>query len=625
MQTMYPGKVNSPKALTEDIIGASETTIEVSDGSVLPAAPNLAVLGSGENCETILYTVKTGNILSGITRGFQGTAQEWTAETPIGRNFTEYDNAAMQANIAEIAARFIASDSVVYVSKQGSDSNEGTRPFSPKITIGAAMSGLTGGVVRVLDAGTYTEDVTVPNNVMLDAANATIIGAMTVGNGCSVRAAKIMPSANNTTAVTKTGSEISMVDADVWEGRGAAGTLTGTALAYNSVAGAILYATGRTFNVASSGWGVRDNASDNGHIHLNADDMYLFGNDSVGAEVQGPNSHIVIIAQHIITPNGITGTTALKSSNSSARIEATTNEITAAVAALANMGEVAINCPKITGDLTGSGVSVVGRIVGASPNLPIFTGAGGVLTTKTLAEARTALEVVPALLGNVTYYLSPTGNDTIGDGTAGNPWFSINKANSAIPSNLNGYTATINMAAGTYNYSGTNQNITGCNNGTVILDGAYSGTGAAARPATIIQNAILYVRNSNVVGINSIDLRPNAVRGIVCEGSFVKFINIIITGISTTWGLQLNYQTRASFPYDIASRSYNAINDCILGIVVTDGHLTGYYGVVGTGNTTGTSCSSLVQLPASPDGTTKYLTSNGGRIYVGAQTSVPDY
>lgn len=263
--------------------------------------------------------------------------------------------------------------------------------------------------------------------------------------------------------------------------------------------------------------------------------------------------------------------------------------------------------------------------VGTAAGLPIFTGAGGVLTTKTLAEARTALEVVPALLGNVTYYLSPTGNDTIGDGTAGNPWFSINKANSAIPSNLNGYTATINMAAGTYNYSGTNQNITGCNNGTVILDGAYSGTGAAARPATIIQNAILYVRNSNVVGINSIDLRPNAVRGIVCEGSFVKFINIIITGISTTWGLQLNYQTRASFPYDIASRSYNAINDCILGIVVTDGHLTGYYGVVGTGNTTGTSCSSLVQLPASPDGTTKYLTSNGGRIYVGAQTSVPDY
>src|SRR5574344_1770433 len=103
MQTMYPGKVNSPKALTEDIIGASETTIEVSDGSVLPAVPNLAVLGSGENCETILYTVKTGNILSGITRGFQGTAQEWPAGTPIARNFTEYDHAAFKANIEDLS------------------------------------------------------------------------------------------------------------------------------------------------------------------------------------------------------------------------------------------------------------------------------------------------------------------------------------------------------------------------------------------------------------------------------------------------------------------------------------------------------------------------------------------
>lgn len=450
MQTMYPGKVNSPKALTEDIIGASETTIEVSDGSVLPAAPNLAVLGSGENCETILYTVKTGNILSGITRGFQGTAQEWTAETPIGRNFTEYDNAAMQANIAEIAARFIASDSVVYVSKQGSDSSEGTRPFSPKITIGAAMSGLTGGVVRVLDAGTYTEDVTVPNNVMLDAANATIIGAMTVGNGCSVRAAKIMPSANNTTAVTKTGSEISMVDADVWEGRGAAGTLTGTTLAYNSVAGAILYATGRTFNVAENGWAVKDNASDNGHIHLNADDVYLFGDDSVGAEVQGPNSHIVIIAQHIITPNGITGTTALKSSNSSARIEATTNEIIAATAALANTGEVAINCPNITGSLTGSGVSVVGRIVGADADLPVFTGAGGVLGIKTAAEARTALGAAAALQANATVYVSPSGSDSTGDGSETNPYATVSAALASAPKILNGRILIIRVSAGTY-------------------------------------------------------------------------------------------------------------------------------------------------------------------------------
>ena len=103
MQIMYPGMANSPKALITAPIADNETTIVINNKDLLPAAPNLAVLGVGEESETILYTVKTGAVLSGITRGLQGTAQAWPSDTVIARNFTEADYAALKANIEELA------------------------------------------------------------------------------------------------------------------------------------------------------------------------------------------------------------------------------------------------------------------------------------------------------------------------------------------------------------------------------------------------------------------------------------------------------------------------------------------------------------------------------------------
>lgn len=103
MQAMYKGQVNSPKTILTAAITATSTSITVENAAVLPAAPNLAVLGMSEIAETILYTVKNNNVLSGITRGFQGTARAWGAETVIARNFTAYDNDAFAANIAEVS------------------------------------------------------------------------------------------------------------------------------------------------------------------------------------------------------------------------------------------------------------------------------------------------------------------------------------------------------------------------------------------------------------------------------------------------------------------------------------------------------------------------------------------
>lgn len=114
MQTMYPGQPNSPRTTLAQAIDATQTTIEVTDGTKLPDAPNIAVIGTDENAETILYESKEGNILSNVTRAFQGTARSWPAGSPIARNFTAYDYDALRQNLsahlAEITQKFLNVD-----------------------------------------------------------------------------------------------------------------------------------------------------------------------------------------------------------------------------------------------------------------------------------------------------------------------------------------------------------------------------------------------------------------------------------------------------------------------------------------------------------------------------------
>lgn len=102
LQTMYPAIANSPVTQLANAIDDTVTSIEVVDGNRLPDAPNLATIGRGENPETILYTVKNGNVLSGITRGFQGTAQNWQAGTQVARLFTAHDFEVFRENILDL-------------------------------------------------------------------------------------------------------------------------------------------------------------------------------------------------------------------------------------------------------------------------------------------------------------------------------------------------------------------------------------------------------------------------------------------------------------------------------------------------------------------------------------------
>lgn len=102
MKEMFKGKVNSPATLLVETIDSSVTSIKVADGTVFPEGPNVAVIGTDGNAETIKYESINGNILVGCVRGFQGKASVWDKDTIIARNFTEYDLDTLQENILEL-------------------------------------------------------------------------------------------------------------------------------------------------------------------------------------------------------------------------------------------------------------------------------------------------------------------------------------------------------------------------------------------------------------------------------------------------------------------------------------------------------------------------------------------
>lgn len=111
MKTMYKGIPFSPRATLTQEINGSATVIPVSDVNAFPEAPNLATIGTDDAAETILYSAKTENALSGCTRGVEGSAKTWSAGSIIARNFTavEYgyiiDNIQQLFNEQEFTAR----------------------------------------------------------------------------------------------------------------------------------------------------------------------------------------------------------------------------------------------------------------------------------------------------------------------------------------------------------------------------------------------------------------------------------------------------------------------------------------------------------------------------------------
>lgn len=104
MLPMYAPIANSPSTVINISLGIDDTTITLVDASVLPPAPNICTIGYNTSSpETILYpTNPVDNMLSGVTRGFQGTPQAWPSESSVARAFTAYDYSSVIENLSEL-------------------------------------------------------------------------------------------------------------------------------------------------------------------------------------------------------------------------------------------------------------------------------------------------------------------------------------------------------------------------------------------------------------------------------------------------------------------------------------------------------------------------------------------
>ncbi len=124
------------------------------------------------------------------------------------------------------------------------------------------------------------------------------------------------------------------------------------------------------------------------------------------------------------------------------------------------------------------------------------------------------------LTQNITAYISPTGNDTTGDGSQLNPWASLNKAMGSIPKNLNGYIATISMVQGDY-YMSSALGMGFFYGGRIIINGNNSNIYGITTTHTSLTfgrvGCETYVNDLNF--INRYTGAPNVSRALVTTGT----------------------------------------------------------------------------------------------------------
>lgn len=174
MKTMYPAQVNSPGTELAAAIDAVQDTIQVTDGSVLPDGPNLLTIGTDEAAETILYTGKTGDELTGVTRGFQGTAQSWAVGTKVARYFTAYDHDAAISNISELSTGLTATkDRLDIEERKDVVLNAGIQLLNAQRRAAFSLSGIKGRTLVNLAGRMSNRSVNDPAVTTLSVGNGT--------------------------------------------------------------------------------------------------------------------------------------------------------------------------------------------------------------------------------------------------------------------------------------------------------------------------------------------------------------------------------------------------------------------------------------------------------------------
>ena len=102
LNKMYDGVVNSPATYLTQNLATNATIIYVADSFIFGSLPNLAVIGTDQNAETILIKSKRSDGGLEVQRALEGPAKRWEKTTAIARNFTNFDYQQIKDNIEKL-------------------------------------------------------------------------------------------------------------------------------------------------------------------------------------------------------------------------------------------------------------------------------------------------------------------------------------------------------------------------------------------------------------------------------------------------------------------------------------------------------------------------------------------
>lgn len=215
------------------------------------------------------------------------------------------------------------------------------------------------------------------------------------------------------------------------------------------------------------------------------------------------------------------------------------------------------------------------------------------------------------LTEDATIYVSKSGNDSTADGTSAKPYLTIQAALDSIPKNLNGHIVRIHIGAGTY---------TGLTEIGYFADGRVTLTGNTGAAVKI--QGMLRVRKSGV-NIEDINLTIEGSYVYVTEGGWLNLdasATLVCSG--GEFGLYVRYGSNACMGGKIT------VNNTTNSAIRVGENSTAYiFEAAGTGNVVGIYAQGglVWTRTQSLGGTTEYSTAHGGRIYNGAQASIPRY
>ena len=219
------------------------------------------------------------------------------------------------------------------------------------------------------------------------------------------------------------------------------------------------------------------------------------------------------------------------------------------------------------------------------------------------------LETIGYVKNEKTIYVSTSGNDASGDGSEGYPFGTIQHAIDCAPKDLAGEEITINIASGTYAED-------------LIISGFSGGSIRLTFGAVTINSITFYETRAIMSGTSLAITASGKTYGFHChrDSNIICQIPLTITG--STYGLFVGYGSK------FAGRSKITINSCTFAVTSTYSALLYALELGGSKNNNGVQAAAgiaMIGTIAAAMASTLYATTVGGRIYTGAQASVPTY